>query len=114
MERPRAGRRRPRPHTARGRGRQRIEAFHDWAATRDRELPAFTRTTKVWSYDDPSYEAIVLPLAVLAAVEDGELQWMAPHGTAEDHVSVPARLAELSADLDESETAGGRDLVEAD
>lgn len=94
--------------------RDRVEAIHEWAGERDYDLPAFSRSTKVRGYEGPSYEAIVLPLAVLLGVEDGDLRWMAPYTDGDEHVAVQDRLDELAARPPESAEDADRPAVEAE
>lgn len=85
--------------------RDRVDAIREWADEQGYELPAFSRSKKVRGFDGPSYEATVLPLAVLIGFDDGAVEWMAPYSDGETHVSVQDRLDELSAAADEVATA---------
>lgn len=97
--------------------RERVAAIREWADERDYDLPAFSRTTRVGEapgVDGPSYEATVLPLAVLVGFEDGDLAWMAPYSDGDEHVSVQDRLDELSARPVDPDPEGDDLTVEAD
>ena len=96
--------------------RDRVDTIHEWAEENDYDLPAFSRSTKVRGFDGPSYEATVLPLAVLAGFEDGELQWMAPYSDeeADEHVSVQDRLDDLASRPPDSSETPDYTAVEAE
>jgi hypothetical protein len=95
--------------------RERVESIRSWADEHGYELPAFSRTTTVGEFemiDGSGVEATVLPLAVVAGFEDGDLQWMAPYTDGEEHVAVQDRLDELASRLETSD--GDTVLVEAE
>lgn len=94
--------------------RDRVAAIREWAGERDYELPAFSRSTKVRGFDGPSYEATVLPLAVLVGFEGEELRWMAPYSDGDEHVSVQDRLDELTARSQDSGESADHSTVEAE
>ena len=96
--------------------RERVAAIRSWADERGYELPALSRTRTVGEFQGvpgEGYEATVLPLAVLVAFEDGELQWMAPYSDGDEHVAVQDRLDELAGRLPDTGD-DGRVTVEAE